>query len=47
MFYFMLGKVLLNVSEEVVHLTLPPHIFFRPSKVWSVLHHGSVGASSE
>ena len=21
--------------------------FFRPSKVWSMLHHGSVGASSE
>ena len=21
--------------------------FFRPSKVWSILHHGSVGASSE
>ena len=30
-----------------VHLTLPSHIFFCPSKVWSMLHHGSVGVSSE
>ena len=32
---------------EGVHLTLPPHIFFHPSEIWSMLHHGSVGASSE
>ena len=32
---------------EGVHLTLPPHIFFCPSKVWSMLHHESVEASSE
>ena len=25
-----------GVDGEGIHLTLPPHIFFRPSKVWSV-----------
>ena len=32
-------------SKEVVHLAFPPH--FRASKFWSMLHHGSVGVSSE
>ena len=27
----------------VVHLTFPPHILYCLSKVWSMLHHGSVG----
>ena len=31
-----------NVLQEVVHL-----IFYRPSKVWNMLHHGPVGASLE
>ena len=28
---------------EVVHLTFPPQIFVRACKVWSMLHHRSVG----
>ena len=32
-------------SGEGVHLTLPPHIISIQVKSWSMLHHGSVGAS--
>ena len=31
-----------NIYNDVVHLTLPPHIFLRPSKVRIMLHLGSV-----
>ena len=40
--YFLTSKMIatkvLN-SAEAVYLTLPPHIFFRPSKVWIMLYH--------
>ena len=29
--------------SEFVYLSFPPHIFFCLTKVWSMLHHGSVG----
>ena len=29
--------------SEILHLMFPPHFFFRLNKVWSMLHHGSVG----
>ena len=32
-----------NIYNEGVYLTLPPHIFLRPSEVWIMLHLGSVG----
>ena len=52
---FCVFYVIINILEHwpsflgvlVVCLTFPPHIFFGPIKVWSMLHHGSVGASSE
>ena len=34
---------LVKLILEGVHLTLPRHIFSGPSKIWSMLHHRSVG----
>ena len=37
-----------NSVQECVPLTISYHLYFlRISKVWSMLHHGSVGAGSE
>ena len=37
----------MNTSIEGVHLTLPPHIISIQVKSRSMLHHGSVVASSK
>ena len=40
-------KETLPIKTIFAHLTMPHHIFFRPSKVWSMLHHGPVEVRSE
>ena len=44
---FLLDEIPLQIALEAVHLTLSPQIFPVEVKSRSMLHHGSVGASSK
>ena len=43
--YSIKTKIFKSDLYKGVHLTLPPHIISVQVKSWSMLHHGSVGAS--